>query len=440
MAGNLVATLCRRKKTELQSGNLFLIFVFFLVFWAEGGGFAFAARGLDARILGIRQFSTASYARIVLIVNREVFAFNSGVLKSPTRIFIDIPLGRIERGAQIPKFQPGRSIVSRLRFGKPEKNSLRLVVDIAERQNVKHRIFTLPSPQRIVIDVWAKSTLTSKPTMREGTKRSKPGKSDRARRAPPRGKLPGRLKRREMNLAQRFRHGLGRIVLDPGHGGKDPGAVGLSGLKEKNIALGIALRMKRVLRRVLPGNRIYLTRTSDRYISLHHRTSFANDHDADIFVSIHANSARSRRIHGIETYLLSEASSKRALRLAARESGTTLARMSDLQKILHDLGLRSKVKESRELAQQVQKAMLSRLRPGYLGVRDLGVKRGPFYVLLGAQMPSILVEVAFMSNRREVRRMRSPKYRQALAEGIAKGMMRFVGIGSRKTGRNALKR
>ncbi len=440
MAGNLVATLCSRKKTEPQSGNLFLIFVFLLVFWAEGGGTALAARELDARILGVRQFSTTSYARIVLIVNQEIFGFKSGVLKGPTRIFIDIPRGRIERGAQIPKFQPGRSIVSRLRFGKPKKNSLRLVVDIAKKHDIKHRIFTLPSPQRIVIDVWAKSTVTSKLAKREGPRRSKPGKSDRARRVPPRGKLSGRLKRREMNSAQRFRHGLGRIVLDPGHGGKDPGAVGRSGLKEKSIALDIALRMKRVLRRILPGNRIYLTRTSDRYISLHRRTSFANDHDADIFVSIHANSARSRRIHGIETYLLSEASSKRALRLAARESGTTLARMSDLQKILHDLGLRSKVKESRELAQQVQQAMLSRLRPGYLGVRDLGVKRGPFYVLLGAQMPSILVEVAFMSNRREVRRMRSPKYRQALAEGIAKGMMQFVGIGSRKAGTSALKR
>ena len=187
----------------------------------------------------------------------------------------------------------------------------------------------------------------------------------------------------------------------------------------------------------MPGNRIYLTRTTDRYVSLPDRTSFANEHDADIFVSIHVNSARSRRIHGIETYLLSEASSARALRLAARESGTTLARMSDLQKILNDLGLRSKVTESRQLARQVQQAMLSRLRPSYRGIRNLGVKRGPFYVLLGAQMPSILVEVAFISNRPEARRMRSPKYRQALAEGIARGIMRFVGVGSGKAAMNA---
>ena len=176
---------------------------------------------------------------------------------------------------------------------------------------------------------------------------------------------------------------------------RTPGAIGLSGLREKRVALDIALRTKRVLRRILPGNRVYLTRTTDRYISLSRRTSFANEHDADIFISIHANSAHSRRIHGIETYLLSEASSARALRLAARESGTTLEHMSDLQKILNDLGLRSKVTESQQLARRVQQAMLSRLRPGYRGIRDLGVKRGPFYVLLGARMPSILVEVAF---------------------------------------------
>ena len=308
------------------------------------------------------------------------------------------------------------------------------MIDIAKKHDVKYRIFTLPNPQRLVVDLWAKTKSISKLSGKGRRERPESGKSTRALRATPRRKKPTR---REMNLVQRFRHGLGRIVLDPGHGGRDPGAVGLSGLREKNLALDIALRTRRALRRVSPGNRIYLTRTTDRYVSLPDRTSFANEHDADIFVSIHVNSARSRRIHGIETYLLSEASSARALRLAARESGTTLARMSDLQKILNDLGLRSKVTESRQLARQVQQAMLSRMRPSYRGIRNLGVKRGPFYVLLGARMPSILVEVAFISNRSEARRMRSPKYRQALAEGIARGIMRFVGVGSGKAARNA---
>lgn len=370
-------------------------------------------------------------------MNRETFDFKSGTLKKPTRIFVDIPRGRIGRSARIPKFTPKKSIVSRLRFGKPRKNSLRFVIDIANMDDVKYRIFTLPSPQRIVVDVWATSENISKPSQRGRRERPEPEKSTRALRTSPRRKT---LKRREMNLTQRFRYGLGRIVLDPGHGGKDPGAVGLSGIKEKDVALDIAFRTRRVLRRALRGNRIYLTRTTDKYVSLPSRTAFANEHGADIFVSIHANSAHSRRLRGIETYLLSEASSERARRLAARESGTTIERMDDLEKILNDLGLRTKVDESQKLARQIQQAMLSRLRPGYRGVRNLGVKRGPFYVLLGARMPSILVEVAFISNRREARRMRSPKYRQALAEGIAKGIMKFVAIGSGKAGKSALAR
>ncbi len=437
MAGNLFATSRRKKKTKRLLGNSFLILGFFLVFWSQEGGNALGARALDTRILGVREFSTPGYARIVFILNRKTFDFKSNTLKNPTRIFIDIPRGRIERSVQIPKFSPGSSIVSRLRFGNPGNDRLRLVIDIAKKRDVKHRIFTLPNPQRLVVDVWAKTTSVPKHSKRGERKRPEPGKSTRALKTPPRRK---KLTRLEMNLAQRFRHGLGRIVLDPGHGGKDPGAVGLSGLREKRVALDIALRTRRVLRRIMPGNRVYLTRTTDRYISLSYRTSFANEHDADIFISIHANSAHSRRVHGIETYLLSEASSARALRLAARESGTTLERMSDLQKILNDLGLRSKVTESQQLARQVQQAMLSRLRPGYRGIRDLGVKRGPFYVLLGARMPSILVEVAFISNRREAQRISSSKYRQALAEGIARGIMRFTGVSPRKTRRNARRR
>ena len=430
MAGNLLASFYSRSRINRLLENFSLILSLFLVFLLLSGESALGARKSSTSILGIREFSTPGYARVVLILNRETFDFKSGVLKKPTRIFLDIPRGRLLKRTQIPKFSPRTSIVSRLRFGKQHQNSLRLVIDISKKNDVKYRVFTLPSPQRIVVDVWAKRTGISKPFSGEGRKRPESDKSARALRAPPRRK---KLTRREMNLAQKFRQGLGRIVLDPGHGGKDPGAVGIAGLREKRVALDIALRTRRVLRRVLPGNRVYLTRTTDRYISLSDRTTFANEYDADIFVSIHANSARSRRVHGIETYLLSEASSRRALKLAARESGTTIARMTDLQKILNDLGLRSKVAESQQLAQRVQQAMLSRLRPSYRGVRNLGVKRGPFYVLLGAQMPSILVEVAFISNRREARRMNSPKYRQALAEGIARGIMQFVGAGYRKS-------
>ncbi len=447
MAGTFFTLRHAKKQNRRLVGNPSLILLVLLIFWVGNGCVTLGAPGLGATsVLGVREFSTEDYARIVLILDRETFDFESGVLGRPTRIFIDIPQGRVRGGVRIPEIRSEKSIISRLRFGNPQKNILRFVIDVSGKRDLTRRVFTLPSPHRIVIDVRAKRARSSKSRKgKEGdshTKRVKRESLARPRRDRPRATSKGRLKRRNLSLAQRFRYGLGKIVLDPAHGGKDPGAVGLGGLKEKDVALDIAFRMRKALRRGLPGNAIHLTRTSDKYVSLPDRTALANEHDADMFVSIHANSAPSRRIHGVETYLLSEASSKRALALSARESGTTVARMSDLQKILRDLTLRSKVDESRKLAQLVQKAILLRLRRTYRGIRDLGVKRGPFYVLLGAQeMPSILVEVAFISNPIEARRLRRPAYRQALAEGIAKGMMRFVwASGYGKARRDALKR
>jgi len=154
----------------------------------------------------------------------------------------------------------------------------------------------------------------------------------------------------------------------------------------------------------------------------------------DVFVSIHANSSPLRGTHGIETYLLSEASSSRALEIAARENDVTVAEMTDLQKILYDLMLRSKVNESRDLAEDVHRSLLAQLGRRYSGVNDLGVKRGPFYVLLGAQMPGILVEVGFITNPADAKRSLQGAFRQAIAEGIAEGVVRFVG-GAARTAR-----
>jgi len=231
----------------------------------------------------------------------------------------------------------------------------------------------------------------------------------------------------------RFRAGLGRIVLDPGHGGKDPGTSGLYGLVEKKIALDISRRIATVLRKQLPpGNKTILTRNRDRFIKLAYRTSLANKQDADIFISIHINSSPNRKTNGIETYLLAEATNDRSLKLAARESGTTVARMDDLKIILNDLWFRHKVDESQQLAIDVQGETVSALRRRYAGIKDLGVKRGPFYVLFGATMPSILIEMAFLTNRVEARRLNKKEYRQVLSNGVARGILKFAGIPFRR--------
>ncbi|MEE9275685.1 MAG: N-acetylmuramoyl-L-alanine amidase [bacterium] len=437
-----------------------------LAAWAAGAGAwgpspAAAARSPQTLVLGVRHFATTGYARVVLILNRETLDFRVGRLKKPPRLFLDIPAGRLGRRVKIPRLRgsgpDGRSLVRKLRFGRPRGGRLRLVMDL-EPSSIRHRVFTLPEPDRIVIDLRRRGgegkratragpdPSRAKKARGKGSRREK-GRRDRGkkgrsaqagrpfrieeRRAPP----SAAERRRALDVAARFRAGVGRIVLDPGHGGRDPGAKGLYGLVEKTFVLDITRRAERILAKRLRGNRLRLTRRRDRYIPLERRTEIANEFDADVFVSIHANSAPIRRTQGVETYLLSEASSARALKLAARESNTSVDRMTDLQKILNDLMLRSKVTESHQLAKSVQTALVSRLNRRFGRVKNLGVKRGPFFVLLGARMPSILIETAFISNPTEAKRSRKAKYRQAIAKGIADGISRFVGLRPRRARR-----
>ncbi|MFC1491664.1 N-acetylmuramoyl-L-alanine amidase, partial [Nitrospinota bacterium] len=414
--------------------------------WAGGLAPVFAA---SPRVVAFRHFTTQGYTRVVLVLNRTSLHFRTGRLKNPPQIFVDIPSGRLKPGFQLPSFEK-ISLAQKLRVGRPNRKTLRLVIKLLH-PNIRYRVFSLPDPDRIVIDL--RETLPARknaPSANKKMPKARPEsrasfdpqkffKADRGNR--PTGR-PGRPKsslknreatRRPLNLAARFRSGLGRIVLDPGHGGKDPGATGLYGLVEKKLVLDIARRVAAVLhKRLPPGNRIILSRNRDRFIQLEDRTSFANKNDADVFVSLHLNSSPIRSTRGIETYLLAEASTPRALALAARESGTTVSRLTDLQKILNDLILRSKVTESHQLATSVQNSMIAEIERKFSSPKSLGVKRGPFYVLVGATMPSILIEMAFVTNPQEARRLRTSKYRQALSEGIARGIANFVGVPYRR--------
>ncbi|MDA0999920.1 MAG: N-acetylmuramoyl-L-alanine amidase [bacterium] len=387
----------------------------------------------------MRHFATTGYARVVLVLNRESLDFRFGTLKNPSRIFVDIPRGSLSRRFKIPSIKAsgnGGGLISGFRFGKLHKGALRFVVDISSKLS-RHNVFALPDPDRIVIDLRGEKTPEEeseppRPAQREIAKKAPPAPLPTPP-IPPSREGPGGP---DMELTAKFLSGQGRIVLDPGHGGRDPGAIGLHQIVEKEFVLEISrLTAAALQKRLPPGNRVYLTRNRDRYLPLQARTSMANDLKADLFISIHANSAPHRGTKGIETYLLSEASSARALEVAARESETTIARMTDLQKILQDLMLRSKVNESHSLAQLVHRSMVSGLQRKYNPVKDLGVKRGPFFVLLGAQMPSILIETAFITNPVEAGRGRTRKYKLALAEGIAEGIAGFVAVRLRQARR-----
>jgi N-acetylmuramoyl-L-alanine amidase len=216
-----------------------------------------------------------------------------------------------------------------------------------------------------------------------------------------------------------------RIVVDPGHGGKDPGAVGLSGLQEKDVVLSIGHRVAKKLKDDL-GIDAVMTRSTDVFIELQERTAIANQVGADLFISIHANAALNRKANGIETYYLNLAKTEKAAQLAARENGTSLEKVSLLQAVLFDLMANYKLNDSAHLAEEVQKALYKRISGQDPSTKNLGVKQGPFYVLVGATMPSILVESAFISNPQEEMKLADPKYLEETAEGIIDGVVAYI--------------
>ena len=220
--------------------------------------------------------------------------------------------------------------------------------------------------------------------------------------------------------------GVSRIVVDAGHGGKDPGAKGYyRDAREKNITLGIAKRLKKKLEAKI-GCEVVMTRSGDKFLTLEERTALANTKDADLFISIHVNAHRNKNAYGTETYFLNLATDEEAIRVAAMENATSTKNISDLQTILMDLMQNAKINESSRLASYVQTNMVGHLKKKYSKVRDKGVKQAPFYVLLGAQMPSILVETSFISNPRECKRLMDPAYQERLCDGIVMGIEKYI--------------
>jgi N-acetylmuramoyl-L-alanine amidase len=216
-----------------------------------------------------------------------------------------------------------------------------------------------------------------------------------------------------------------RVVIDAGHGGDDPGAIGPSGVKEKDVTLKIARKVAERLKKELKME-VILTRDKDVFIPLEERTAIANAAHADLFISIHCNSNPNRRIYGVESYYLNITDDNYAIRLAARENRTSERSISDLQFILADLAMKSNVDDSVRLSKMVQANVVGELRDNYTQVKDLGVKHALFYVLIGAKMPAILVETSFVSNKMEEQRLNSVKYQDRIADGLVQGVRNFV--------------
>ena len=218
---------------------------------------------------------------------------------------------------------------------------------------------------------------------------------------------------------------VGRIVIDPGHGGHDIGTQGVKGLLEKDLVLDVAQRVGKLIEDRMNAEVIY-TRTDDTFIPLQERTAIANEKKADLFLSIHANSSPLPRVAGIETFYLNFTDSKEALDVAARENATSQKSIFELQDIIQKITLHEKLDESKEFATRIQNALYTFTSRNVPGERNRGIKKAPFVVLIGASMPSVLAEIGFLTNAREEAQLKRSDYRQKLAEALYRGLSRYA--------------
>jgi len=365
----------------------------------------------------IRHWSTPNYTRVVFDLENSV-KYRHHLLKAdpdnkkPRRLYLDLDGARVtprtEREIAIKD-----GLLKRVRAAQYKKDVVRVVLDMESIGGYK--AFHLHDPFRIVVDV----RRNGRP---RAEKKSKPALKKRPVR---KGFRKAEDPEKTASLAKQLGLNVRRIVIDPGHGGKDPGCNLRGGVKEKNIVLSIARLLAKKIRAKI-GCEVFLTRNKDTFISLEQRTAIANMKKADLFVSLHINAHKNRNIWGLETYFLNMATDERAVMVAARENATSEKNISDLQTILNDLMLNTKIHESSRLAHEVQKGMVSSIKKRYKKAKSLGVKQAPFYVLIGAQMPAILVEAGFLTNPTEKKRLMSRKYQENVAEGICTGISSYI--------------
>jgi N-acetylmuramoyl-L-alanine amidase len=362
----------------------------------------------------IRHWSTPSYTRVVVdldsqVIYREHLLKRDPSLKKPRRLFVDLLNARISKDIEssIP-IKDG--LLRRARAAQYDQRTVRVVLDIDNMEGYK--IFHLYDPFRIVVDVQGEERLTE------------PETKIVAEEAPEQPEQPKR-DHKGISLAKQLGLGVKRIIIDPGHGGKDPGALGKNGIREKDVMLKLAKILADRVRDDLKCEAI-LTRSSDTFLALEDRTAIANTKKGDLFISLHTNAHRDRRVSGIETYILNIALDEDAMNLAALENATSTKNIGDLQMILNDLMLNTKINESGRLAEFVHKGLMKELRKGYKRVNSRGVRQAPFYVLIGAEMPAVLVEVGYITNETENGRLCSPDYLNRTADGIVKGIGSYI--------------
>ena len=394
-------------------------------------------------VKNVRYWSGGAYTRIVIDQDRTL-KFQAHELKNPDRLVFDILNSRVSDSVERDPLPVNDGILKQVRTSQYAPDTVRVVLDLASLKS--YAAFPLHEPERLVIDVTGtgdpdepagEGPTTEQTDTRSETAVEARGDDQPKPALPPLPKepiLPKRFSKRgggdSISLSKQMGLKIETIAIDAGHGGKDPGALGKGGLREKEVTLDIARRLAALVKDRL-GRKVILTRDKDVYIPLEERPFIAKSKGADLFVSIHVNANRKRKARGIETYIQGlRASDTEAMATAARENAMSTRRLSELkdelQKILKDLATDDKSEESLHLAHAVQGSLVSTVKQTQKKVVDLKVKRAFFYVLVNTQMPSILAEVGFISNAEEENLLRKEAYRQKLAEALFQGIKRYV--------------
>jgi N-acetylmuramoyl-L-alanine amidase len=442
----------------------------------------------DSEVSHVRVWNADNYTRIIIELGGRA-KYQAARISDPDRIYFDIENARLSNELlHQPIDVPSGSYLKAVRVAQNRADVVRVVLDVAKVKD--YSVFELADPDRLVVDVYgpadspaAAANSAAKESVKatglaHGT--STPGAAAAAASAPrtvrletaPRpalGLLPLSAKASpsllrmpisfsvvtataapspqplktladsigpapaakptrsgEHSLTRALGLKIGRIVIDPGHGGRDTGTIGPTGLMEKDLCLDVALRLGKLIERSLPSAGITYTRQDDRYVGLEQRTAIANEAKADLFVSIHANSSDDRKVRGIETYYLNFNASPQAMEVAARENATAQSSVHDLQDLVAKIARNEKIEESRDLAADIQESLAASMQIGNRPERNRGVRKAPFVVLVGADMPSVLAETSFISNPADEQWLKKPENRQHTAEGLFYGIEKYL--------------
>jgi N-acetylmuramoyl-L-alanine amidase len=413
-----------------------------------------ADRGTPS-VTSIQTWNAEDSSHIVIALD-DTIKYDSVSISSPDRIYFDLYKAKLGGKLLSKQVDVQSGLLKSIRVAQNKPTVVRLVLDVDGAKDFS--AYLLAKPYRLVIDVHAIPVATaanspaSSPAPPAETVSANPAKSTASAQlsaktaakvaadvgpvapkrtpaslaalGPPPEPRPTREGDRSLTRALGLK--ISRIVIDAGHGGHDTGTIGPHGLMEKDLCLDVALRLGALIEQKLPGAEVIYTRKDDTFIPLEERTAIANEAKADLFISIHANSSHDPAARGIETYYLNFATSAETLEVASRENANSQESLHDLQDLIQKIARNEKIEESKELASDIQDTLTSRMQLVNHGEKNRGVKKAPFVVLIGANMPSVLSEIAFVSNPGDEKLLRKPDQRERIADGLYRGVAAYL--------------